>query len=80
MVMPSRRYDTPSGKFGRRFVVALVGYLRWLRDRLWNSERFIVFQMVILKRSRHVTESQAIRRRIEKRLDAWEEGKPTMLV
>ena len=49
-------------------------------DRLWNSERFIVFQMVILKRARHVTASQAIRWRTEKRLDAWEEGKHTMLV
>ena len=80
MVMPSRRYDTPSGKFGRRFVVALVGYLRWLRDRLWNSERFVVFQTVILQQARHVTASQAIRRRIEKRIEAWGAGRHRMLV
>ena len=79
-VMPSRGYAAPSGRVGRRFAGTLGAELKGVRERLWNSERFIVFQMVILKRSRHVTESQAIRRRIEKRLDAWEEGKPTMLV
>ena len=36
--------------------------------------------MVILQRARHVTASQAIRQRIEKRLDAWGEGKHAMLV
>ena len=47
--IPSQRYDAPSGKVGRRFVVALVGELRGVQDILWNSEQFIVFQMVILK-------------------------------
>ena len=51
-----------------------------MQDRRWNSERFIVFQTVILQRARHVTASQAIRRCIEKRLDAWGEGKHMMLV
>ena len=50
------------------------------RDRRWNSERFIVFQTVILQRARHITASQAIRQRIEKRLDACGEGKHAMLV
>ena len=49
-------------------------------DRLWNSERFIVFQTVILKRARNFTTSKAIRRRIKNRLDAWAEGKYSMLV
>ena len=43
-------------------------------------EQFIVFQTVILQRSQHVTAYQAIRRRIEKRLDAWEAGHRRMLV
>ena len=46
-----------------------------MRDRRWNSERFIVFQTVILQQARHVIASQVIRRRIEKRLDALGEGK-----
>ena len=78
--MPLRRYEAPSGKVGRRFVNAMVGELRGVRDRRWNSERFIVFQTVMLQRARHVTASRDIRRRIEKRLDAWEAGRYRMLV
>ena len=78
--MTLRRYDAPSGKFGRRFVGMLGAKLQGVRDRQWNSERFIVFQTVILQQARHVTTSHAIRRRIEKRLDAWGDGKHAMLV
>ena len=59
---------------------ALVKELRGVRDRRWNSERFIIFQAVTLKRARHVTASRDIRCRIEKRLDDWEEGQHAMLV
>ena len=79
-VMPSRRYEAPIGKVGRRYVNAFVGELRGVGDRRWNSEQFIVFQTVMLRRARHVTASREIRRRIEKRLDAWEAGSYTMLV
>ena len=51
-----------------------------MQDRLWNLEWFIVFQTLILQRARHVTVSQAIRRRIGKRMDAWAEGKHYILV
>ena len=63
-VMPSRCYDMPSGKVGRQFVVTLGVELQGVGDQRWNSERFIVFQTMILKRARHVTASHAIRRRI----------------
>ena len=78
--MPSKRYDAPSGKVRRRFVGTLGEELKGVWDRQWNSEWFIVFQTVILQRARHVTASQAIRRRIEKRLDAWGEVKHVMLI
>ena len=54
--------------------------LKGVRDRLWNSELFIVFKTVILQRARNVTASQSICRSIEKRMDAWAEGKHSMLV
>ena len=41
---------------------------------------FIVFQNVILQRARHVTETQAIRWSIGKRLDGWEVGHYQILV
>ena len=71
VVMPLRRYDALSGIVKQWFVRTLGEEMKEVRDRRWNSERFIVFQMVILQRARHVTASQAIRRRIEKRLHAW---------
>ena len=78
--MTSRLYDAPIRKVGQSFVVALVEDLRGVRDRLWNLERFIVFQMVIVQKSRHVTASQEIRRRIEKILEAKEARCHGMLV
>ena len=48
-VLPSRRYDAPSGKVGRRFVRTLGEELKGVRDRRWNLEQFIVFQTVILQ-------------------------------
>ena len=61
-VMPSWRYDAPSGKVGGRFVKMIGAEMQGVRDRRWNSEWLIVFQAVILQRARHVTASNAIRR------------------
>ena len=48
-VMPSRRYDAPSERVGRRFIGTLGVELKGVRDRLWNSEWIIIFQTVILQ-------------------------------
>ena len=79
-VVPSKRYDAPNGRVGRRFAGMRWDKLRGVRERLWNLEPFIVFQTVILQQARHVTASHAIRRRIKNRLDAWREGKHAVLV
>ena len=70
-VMPSHCYDDPSGKVGLQFVGDLKSELCGVRGRRWNSERFIVFQKVILQRDFHVTASHTIRRRIKKTRKAW---------
>lgn len=80
IALPSQRYDAPSGAVGRRFIRILTEELEGIVRRKWNSERFIVFQMVVLQRSRDVKTSSAIRRRLTKRMDSWEAGKFTMLV
>ena len=54
--------------------------MRGVQDRMWNSERFIVFQTGILQQTCHVTTPQAIRRRIDKSLDAWDSGRRGILV
>ena len=54
--------------------------MKGVRESRWNSERFIMFQTVIMQQARRVTASVAICRRIKKRLDDWGEGKHAMLV
>ena len=63
-VMPSRRYNALGGKVGQRFMWAISGELQGIREGLWNSKRFIIFQTVIPQHARHVKGAQAIRRRI----------------
>ena len=66
VVMPSHNGDVMSGKVGHKFIGFLVKDLRVVRYRRWNFEQFIIFQMVILQKARHVTASQAIQRRTDK--------------
>ena len=73
-VMLVRHYDAPSGRIGHRFVQALAAELTGFRQRRWNVGRFIVFQTVTLQRAWHVTKSCEICQRINRMLDAWEEG------
>jgi hypothetical protein len=79
IVLPCQRYDAPSGAVGRRFVRILTEELRGIRSRKWNAERFIVFQAVVLQRSREVKNAGAIKRRLSNRMDAWEAEKYDML-
>jgi hypothetical protein len=58
----------------------VVALLNWVKKLKWNSKKFIVFQIVVLQRTRDVRHSRDIRRQISQRMDAWEEGKFTMLV
>ena len=78
--MPAKRYDALSRIFGRRFFQTLTVEIMGVWQHRWNTERFIVFQMVTLQCARHVTNSCEIRRRIDQRLDAWEAGEHMMLV
>ena len=78
--LPPQRYNAPNGKVGRLFVKEVAEELQGVTKRRWNSERFIVFQAVILQRSGEVKKSQDIRRRIETRLRDWKLGKFDMLV
>jgi hypothetical protein len=67
IVYPSQRYDAPSGSVGRRFVESTATLLDGVQARKWNSERFLLFQMV------------DIRKRITRRMDDWDAGKFKML-
>ena len=62
--MPTQRYDAPSRKVGKIFVVILSVELDGVRARRWDTERVIVFQSVILQRAQGVNNSAQIRKRI----------------
>jgi hypothetical protein len=79
-ILPTQRYAAPKGAVGKRFVTLLATELAGIVQRKWNSERFLVFQSVILQKAKGVRGSGAIRARITNRLNSWEEGKFDMLV
>ena len=80
MALPPQRYDAPSGRVGRLFVQAVADELKGVVQCSWNSERFVVFQAVILQRSPDVKRARDIRRRIKIRIRHWREKQFTMLV
>ena len=69
-----RQYDNPSGRVGRKLLTAFAAEMAGVRKRLWNSERPLVFLMVVLQRTETVPGAGAIRRRLLRRLDMWERG------
>jgi hypothetical protein len=79
ITLPSQRYDAPSGAVGRHFVNILALELEGICHRKWNSERFNVFQMVVLQRLKEVKTALAIRQRITKRLDSGKQLSLTCL-
>ena len=72
----SRRYLTPKGMVGKRFVDLLSFELAGIMKRNWNDEIFLIFQIVILQRTPDITSSSEIRRIISHRLDKWQEKLP----
>ena len=78
--LPPQRYNVPNGMVGRLFVKELAAELSGVTGRRWNSERFIVFQAVILQRSGEVKKAKDIRERIQWRLREWRKGNYDMLV
>eukprot|EP00978_Attheya_sp_CCMP212_P027128 scaffold90475_cov53-Attheya_sp.AAC.1 len=64
--LPTKRYDAPGGAVGCQFVEGLADELEGIRKRKWNSEQFLVFQMVILQRTTNVVGAKYIRKSISK--------------
>ena len=67
--LPRIHYHIPSGKVGRRYVTMLSTELEGIVSRKWNSERFIVFQMVVLQKSKLVKTAADIKRCVTTRMD-----------
>ena len=69
--MPTQRYDAPSGKARKRFVVIVSVELDKVCGRNRNAERVIVFQYIILQRAQGINNSAQIWKQILFRLDYW---------
>ena len=69
-----QRYDIPAGRVGRIFIDTLAEKLEGVERRRWNSERFIVFQAVILQRMTEVLRARDICQRVKRWIVDWREG------
>ena len=72
--MPNQRYNVLSEKTGRRFVATLSVELDGVQAWKWNSERVIIFQLVILQCSQGVNNAKDIRAHIIFQLNFWNCG------
>ncbi|WP_288993061.1 hypothetical protein, partial [uncultured Marinobacter sp.] len=80
VVYHSRQYNVPKGKVGHRFLEMITDNIEGVISRKWNSERWIVFQMVILQCSRDVSGAKGIRDRLTRRMNDWRDGNFLALV
>ena len=68
------RYQAPAGRVGRRFLAILTSEFRGVRERLWNSERPLVFVATVLQTTPGVRRAKDIRLRLAQRMDLWDQG------
>ena len=73
--LKTTHYDVPSKRVGRRFVDTFAIELQGVKDGKWNSERALVFPKLILQNTPEIKSAGDIRRRIEQRMDLWDQGK-----
>ena len=73
-LIATTRYQAPACKVGRRFLTILVAEFRGARERLWNSERPLVFVATVLQTTPGVRRSKDIRLRLTQRMDLWDQG------
>ena len=72
---PHRMYYLPNHSIGTRFVSMLALEWKGVRQRKWNSERPLLFPMMILCKHPSVTKTKDIKACLSHRLDLWESEK-----
>jgi hypothetical protein len=80
IVYHCRQYSLPNGTVGHRFLGMLTEIIEGIISRKWNSERWIVFQVVILQCTREVKGAKDIKERLIRRMDDWKKGNFLQLV
>ena len=64
-------YTPPQGKIGSIFINQLTEEWKGARTNKWNSERPLLFPILILQKSKNVIKKDDIKQRILFRIDAW---------
>jgi hypothetical protein len=57
---PLHAYDGPSGVLGKEFVKKVAEELKGIVSCKWNSERFLVFQVVVLQWNHNVKRARNV--------------------
>ncbi|KAL7549341.1 hypothetical protein ACHAWF_012611, partial [Thalassiosira exigua] len=73
-------YTPPQGRVGNEFIRAQAEEFAKVRRRETNSEQALIFAPCILCKESGVTRARDIRRRIERRMELWKQGKIAELV
>ena len=73
-------YELPSGQVGARFLNTLTSLTNGIVKREHNSEKMLLFAMVILPRTRSVNKNKTISQRLTDRMDRWDQGHYNFLV
>ena len=67
-------YTPPQSKLGRDIVRTLTEEFQGVRTRQWNSERALLFPIIILRKPHQKLSSQEIKHRLRFRLNQWKNG------
>ncbi|KAL7463315.1 hypothetical protein ACHAXS_003701 [Conticribra weissflogii] len=67
-------YTPPQSKLGRDIVKTIAAEFEGVRNRKWNSEKALLFPIIILRKSHQKLNSQEIKHRLRFRLDQWNKG------
>ena len=71
VIIPTKRFDVPSGMIGNQFVGILSVKIEGIRDCQYNAERVIIFLTVPLWRVNGVYGTRNIHDRIDSGIELW---------
>ena len=72
---PDPMYSPPQGKIGKHFIRFQAKEFKEVRARDFNLERALILAIAVLRKEPSISRAREIKKRINRRLDLWEEGK-----
>ena len=68
---PATCYDLPNNSTGKGFLTELAALCDGIRTRQHNSEKFLVFPILVLQKSPTISKTPDVKKRIAHRLSLW---------